>query len=88
MAIIGFIVFGLVVGFVARLLVPGRQRFGIWRTLLIGVVGSVAGGVVATALGTGEWDELNILGSLVAFAVAVVLVVLGERIGLGRDRRG
>jgi len=88
MAIIGFIVFGLVVGFVARLFVPGRQSFGIWRTLLIGVVGSVAGGVVATALGTGEWDELNILGSLVAFAVAIVLVVLGETLGFGKDTAG
>lgn len=88
MAIIGFIVFGLVVGFVARLLVPGRQSFGIVRTLIIGVVGSVVGGVVATAIGTGDWDELNIIGSVVAFVTAIVLVVMGEAFGFGKDTAG
>ena len=88
MAIIGFIVFGLVVGYVARLLVPGRQRFGMRWTLGIGVVGSLVGGLVANALGTGDLFELNIIGSIVAFASAVLLVVIGERVGIGRDRRG
>ena len=88
MAIIGFIVFGLVVGYVARALVPGRQRIGMKWTLAIGVVGSLVGGIVANALGTGEWHELNLIGSVVAFASAVVLVVFAERVGLGRDGRG
>lgn len=82
---IGFIVFGLVVGGVARLLVPGRQRLGIGMTLLLGVIGSIVGGVVANALGTGDIFELNIIGSVVAIAAAVALVVIGERAGaLGR----
>lgn len=82
---IGFIVFGLVVGAVARLLVPGRQRLGIGMTLLLGVIGSIVGGVVANALGTGDIFELNIIGSVVAIAAAVALVVIGERAGaLGR----
>ena len=82
---IGFIVFGLVVGAAARLLVPGRQRLGIGMTLLLGVIGSIVGGVVANVLGTGDIFELNIIGSAVAIATAVVLVVVGERAGaLGR----
>lgn len=82
---IGFIVFGLVVGAVARLLVPGRQRLGLGMTLLLGLVGSVVGGVVANALGTGDVFELNFVGSVVAIAAAVVLIVLGERVaGAGR----
>ncbi len=40
---IGFVVFGLVVGALARLLVPGRQHLGILTTLVLGFVGSVAG---------------------------------------------
>ena len=83
---IGFIVFGMVVGIVARLLVPGRQHLSIWMTLLLGVLGSVVGGVVANLLGTGDIFELNIIGALVAFAAAVVLVVVGEQVGVIRRR--
>lgn len=79
---IGFIVFGLVVGVVARLLVPGRQHLGIMMTLVLGVIGSVVGGVVANALGTGDVFELNFLGSVVAIATAVVLIVVGDRVGV------
>lgn len=83
---IGFIVFGLVVGALARLLVPGRQELGIGMTVLLGVIGSVVGGVVANALGTGDVFELNYIGSVVAIAAAVVLIVAGERVGAVRRR--
>ena len=83
---IGFIVFGLVVGALARLLVPGRQELGIGMTVLLGVIGSVVGGVVANALGTGDVFELNFIGSVVAIAAAVVLIVAGERVGAVRRR--
>ncbi|MGH8999899.1 MAG: GlsB/YeaQ/YmgE family stress response membrane protein [Acidimicrobiia bacterium] len=80
---IGFVVFGLVVGAVARMLVPGRQRLSLGLTLLLGVIGSVVGGVVASAIGTGDIFELDFIGSVVAIASAVVLIVVGERAGLG-----
>ncbi len=79
---IGFVVFGLVVGALARVVVPGRQHLSIVTTLLLGLVGSVVGGVVANALGTGDVFELNFLGSIVAIATAIVLIVLGDRIGV------
>ena len=83
---LGFIVFGLVVGVLARLIVPGRQELSVGMTVLLGVLGSVVGGVVANALGTGDLFELNVLGSLVAIAASVVLVVIGERTGVLRRR--
>ena len=79
---IGFVVFGLVVGILARLLVPGRQHLSVWMTLLLGLIGSVVGGVIANALGTGDILELNLLGAIVAIAAAVVLIVAGERLGV------
>lgn len=83
---IGFIVFGLVVGAVARLLVPGKQELSIGMTLLLGVIGSVIGGVVANAIGTGDILELNFIGSVVAIAASVVLIVAGTRVGAIRRR--
>lgn len=83
---IGFIVFGLVVGALARLVLPGNQHLGIVATLLIGVVGSVVGGVVANALGTGDIMELNILGAIVAVAGAAVLIVAIDRVSASGRR--
>lgn len=78
MGIVGFLVFGLFVGSVARLVKPGRQNLSLVATLLLGVVGSVLGGLVANALGTGTIMELNILGSIVAIVAAVSLVGVAE----------
>jgi uncharacterized membrane protein YeaQ/YmgE (transglycosylase-associated protein family) len=84
MGIIGFLVFGLVVGAVARLLKPGKQDLSILATLGLGVVGSLIGGVVATLLGTGDFSELNVIGAIVAVVAAVLLVGTAEAITSGR----
>ncbi len=81
---IGFIVFGLVVGALARLVLPGKQHLSIVATLGIGLVGSVVGGVVANALGTGDIFELNFLGSVVAIVAAAVLIVVIDRASVSR----
>jgi uncharacterized membrane protein YeaQ/YmgE (transglycosylase-associated protein family) len=85
---IGFIVFGLVVGIAARLLVPGKQELSIGMTVLLGLIGSIVGGVIANALGTGDILELNFLGAVVAILASVVLVVIGERTGILRRKFG
>lgn len=83
---IGFIVFGLVVGVLARVLVPGKQQLTLATTVLLGLVGSVVGGLVANALGTGDLLELNFLGAVVAILASVFLIVVGERTGAIRRR--
>ena len=75
---IGFLVFGLFVGFIARVIAPGRQKLSLVFTLLLGVVGSIVGGVVANALGTGDIWELNILGSIVAIVTSVFLIIIAD----------
>jgi len=86
---IGFIVAGLVIGLLARLLLPGRQRIGLLWTLVLGVLGSVVGGVVANAIGSGDLLELNVFGFVVAVIAAVALLAAAERanLGAGADRR-
>ena len=71
---IGFIVAGLIIGALARLIRPGDQNLGIVTTLLLGLAGSVIGGLVANALGTGDIFELNVLGFVVAVISAVILI--------------
>ncbi|MFC6286100.1 GlsB/YeaQ/YmgE family stress response membrane protein [Nocardioides sp. GCM10027113] len=75
---IGFIVAGLVIGALARLIKPGKQNLSLLATLLLGLVGSVIGGVVANLLGTGSIWELNILGFIVAVIAAVALIGVAE----------
>lgn len=51
MAILGWIVFGLIVGIVAKLLMPGRDPGGFIVTMLLGVVGAMLGGFLGRAVG-------------------------------------
>ena len=80
---IGFLVAGLVIGALARLLLPGRQRIGLALTLLLGVLGSVIGGTIANAIGSGDIWELNLVGFIVAVLASVGLLAVAERAGLG-----
>lgn len=87
---IGFIIAGLVIGALARLVKPGKQNLGLVATLLLGLLGSVIGGVIANLLGTGDIFELNILGFIVAVVAAVLLIGVAEGIsgrGKGQVRR-
>ncbi len=78
---IGFVVFGLVVGVLARIVVPGKQELSLLATVLLGLLGSVVGGLVANAIGTGDLMELNVVGAIVAILASVVFIVIGERTG-------
>ncbi|PNH85283.1 GlsB/YeaQ/YmgE family stress response membrane protein [Arthrobacter sp. AFG20] len=83
---IGFIIAGLVIGALARLIKPGRQNLGIIATLLLGLAGSVIGGAVASLLGTGDMFELNVLGFVVAVVAAVALIGVAESLTSRRRR--
>ena len=79
---IGFIVAGLIIGLLARLLLPGRQKIGLIWTLLLGVVGSIIGGTIANSLAAGSIFELNFIGFIAAVVVSVALLAVTERSGL------
>ncbi len=82
---IGFIVAGLIIGALARLLKPGKQNLGLLATLGLGLVGSVIGGTLAWLLGTGSIWELNVLGFVLAVVASLLLVGTAEAV-TGGDR--
>lgn len=83
---IGFIVAGLIIGALARLIKPGKQRLGIIATLLLGLVGSVIGGTIANLLDTGDIMELNVLGFIVAVIASVLLIGVAETLAGSRHK--
>lgn len=81
MGIVTWAVWGLFVGFVARALLPGRQRLGIVLTMALGVVGSIVGGLVATELlDIGDSDNFDLGSFLVAVGASVVLLAAYDRV--------
>lgn len=80
---IGFIIAGLIIGLLARLILPGRQKIGLLWTLLLGVIGSVIGGTIANLIGSGDIMELNVLGFVFAVIASVALLSIAERSALG-----
>ncbi|MFF0267224.1 GlsB/YeaQ/YmgE family stress response membrane protein [Kribbella sp. NPDC004536] len=75
---LGFIIAGLVIGALARLFTPGKQKLGLLATLLLGLAGSVIGGTIASILGTGGIFDLNLIGFVVAVISSVMLVGTAE----------
>ena len=73
------IVSGLVIGALGRLAIPGRNPMGIGMTILLGIGGSLIGGLVTRALGLGT--SLSFIAAVLAAAGLVYLVS-------GRQRRG
>lgn len=84
---IGFIVAGLVIGALARLIKPGKQNLGILATLGLGLVGSIIGGVIASFFGTGSIWELNVLGFVLAVVASVLLIGVAESVTGGSNKQ-
>ena len=83
MGILGWIIFGLVVGALAKFLMPGRDGGGIIVTMLLGIVGALVGGFLGRALGLyGPNEPAGFVGAL----VGAVIVLLIYRMATGRRR--
>jgi uncharacterized membrane protein YeaQ/YmgE (transglycosylase-associated protein family) len=88
MGIISWIIWGLVVGAVARLLIPGRQKIGILWTIVLGVAGALIGGFVATELlDVADSDDFDFGSFLIAVGGSVVLLLIAERVLASRAPR-
>ena len=81
--VIGWIIFGLIVGAIAKLLMPGRDPGGIIITMALGIAGALLGGFVGRALG---WYQENEPAGFLMSLVGAVLLLFIYRMMVGRRR--
>jgi len=83
MSILIFLIFGFVVGLLARALLPGKQGMGLLMTTVLGVIGSFLGGLIGNFISGETFDRIHPAGLL--GSVLGAIIVLGVT-GLGRSR--
>jgi uncharacterized membrane protein YeaQ/YmgE (transglycosylase-associated protein family) len=74
LSVLGWIVFGLIIGAIAKLLMPGRDPGGIIVTILLGIVGALLGGFFGRAMGLYGPEEAA--GFVMSLIGAIILLVL------------
>jgi uncharacterized membrane protein YeaQ/YmgE (transglycosylase-associated protein family) len=81
MNIIGWLLFGLIVGAIARLLMPGRDPGGWIVTILLGIAGSFVGGFLGTALFGSPGGMAGWIGSIIGAIILLLIyrVIVGKR---------
>ena len=75
MGLIVWVVFGLIAGAIAKLIMPGKDPGGVIVTIGLGIAGAVVGGLVSTLLGFGSVSGFNLPSLFVAVAGALILLI-------------
>jgi uncharacterized membrane protein YeaQ/YmgE (transglycosylase-associated protein family) len=77
MGIIAFIIIGLIAGLIARAILPGRQSMGLLATTLLGMVGSLVGGLVGSLfVRDGRLFDLHPSGLIMSVIGAIIVLLL------------
>lgn len=87
MGILLFIVFGIVIGFLARAIMPGDQKMGLVMTMILGIAGSFLGGFLGSLVTDRPVFDLHTAGFLGSLLGAIVLLVLGGTLFRGSSSR-
>jgi uncharacterized membrane protein YeaQ/YmgE (transglycosylase-associated protein family) len=83
LGVIGWMVFGLIVGIVAKLLMPGKDPGGFVITIVLGIVGALVGGFLGRALGLYEPGEAA--GFLMSVGGAILVLFIYRRFATPKD---
>lgn len=91
MGILAWLLFGLIAGALAQLLLPGndpgsRGALGILITIVIGIVGAIVGGLIGSALGFGGVTGFNFGSFLIAILGAILLLLVWRTVARGGSR--
>ncbi|MEX0703781.1 MAG: GlsB/YeaQ/YmgE family stress response membrane protein [Planctomycetales bacterium] len=81
LTILGWIVFGLIAGGIARLLMPGHDPMGCLGTILLGIAGSFVGGFIYHLLFRGDWGEFHAASLIGSVLGAILLLFIGRKMG-------
>lgn len=84
MGIIGWIILGLLAGAIAKAIMPGDDPGGIVVTTIIGILGAIVGGLIASALDIGDIDEFFDLGTWLIAILGSLLLLAIYRMVVGR----
>ncbi|UNO42805.1 GlsB/YeaQ/YmgE family stress response membrane protein [Streptomyces sp. MST-110588] len=74
------IIVGLVLGLLAKAIIPGKQQIPLWLTVIFGMLGSVLGNWLATGIGVNDTKGIDWTRHLLQLVGAVVVVAIGDRL--------
>jgi uncharacterized membrane protein YeaQ/YmgE (transglycosylase-associated protein family) len=76
MGILAWIILGLIVGILAKFIMPGKDPGGIFITIVLGIAGAFVGGFIGSALGFGSVTGFDIRSLLLSVGGAILLLVI------------
>ena len=80
MGIISWCIFGLIVGALARFIMPGRQNMNLLLTMILGIIGSFAGGAISTVIFGGSDSLKNPAGWIMSIVGALIVLFAYTRL--------
>jgi uncharacterized membrane protein YeaQ/YmgE (transglycosylase-associated protein family) len=84
MGILSWILLGLIVGLLAKWIMPGRDPGGIIVTMLLGIAGALVGGAIASLIGLGNVTGINLGSIIIAVLGAILILALYRRFTASR----
>ncbi|MEU8785305.1 GlsB/YeaQ/YmgE family stress response membrane protein [Streptomyces sp. NPDC048637] len=81
------IIVGLVLGLIAKAIIPGKQQIPLWLTVIFGMLGSVLGNWAATGIGVADTRGIDWIRHLLQLAGAVLVVAIGDRLWMSMRGR-
>ncbi|MEU1015846.1 GlsB/YeaQ/YmgE family stress response membrane protein [Streptomyces sp. NPDC005900] len=76
MSFLWAIIAGLIIGLLAKLVLPGRQPIPLWLTVILGILGAVVGNALATAVGVRDTNGIDWIRHIFQIGVAAVLIAV------------